>query len=210
MCNSVYNAHYTQMQVLRGAMRHELVRNLRKEKHMTLVAMSQITGYTPSFLSQIERGLKTPSLDALRRISDCLDVSILSFLEERSGQDDQGASPDCAPYSVVRGPKRHRFQVEEKGAVYELVTPQTADNFQKFSMYGMYASIDPHSSTNEFPISHFYEECCFVLSGRMTALVEGENIILEPGDSLYIESNVVHNYINNEDEPLVILNFQAK
>ena len=47
----------------------ESIRELRCRKNFTLRQLSEKTGYTVSFLSQLERGIKNPALDALRAIA---------------------------------------------------------------------------------------------------------------------------------------------
>ena len=42
------------------------LKDIRKSKNMTLATLGEKTGYTASFLSQIERGLNRPSIEALR------------------------------------------------------------------------------------------------------------------------------------------------
>ena len=45
----------------------ESIRELRRRKNFTLRQLSEKTGYTVSFLSQLERGIKNPSLRRRRR-----------------------------------------------------------------------------------------------------------------------------------------------
>lgn len=47
---------------------------------MTLATLGEKTGYTASFLSQIERGLNRPSIEALRKICDVLEIEVASLL----------------------------------------------------------------------------------------------------------------------------------
>lgn len=53
-------------------MNPEIIKKKRLEKGYTLAYMSKQLGFTASFLSQLERGLKQPSLESLRKISDFL------------------------------------------------------------------------------------------------------------------------------------------
>ena len=49
-------------------------------------------------------------------------------------------------------------------------------------------------------ISHQGEECCYVLSGVLTVLIDEEEIALHPGDSLYFSSTHPHLYLNCGEE----------
>lgn len=55
------------------------IKNLRKEKNMTLRELSHKTGISVSFLSDIENGRSNPSLERLKDIAGVLDVTV-SFL----------------------------------------------------------------------------------------------------------------------------------
>ena len=55
-----------------GYLNPEIIKKKRLEKGYTLAYMSKQLGFTASFLSQLERGLKQPSLESLRKISDFL------------------------------------------------------------------------------------------------------------------------------------------
>lgn len=48
---------------------------------------------------------------------------------------------------------------------------------------------------------HDNEQIGYVISGRLTALVEGEEIPLEPGDSYAFPSDELHGAENRGDEP---------
>lgn len=190
-------------------MRLELIRTLRKEKGLTLVELGEKTGYTPSFLSQLERGLKQPSLDALRIITECLGVSLLALLENQteSSQDSGAQNYNCV---IIRKDNRHKFVLEGERTQYEMLTPQSSSNPHKYSMYGTLVTVAPGVWTNISPVVHFYEESIYILSGKMRADVGGETYNLETGDSIYIAGFTPHNYFNPGDEPLITIAFQSK
>nr|WP_321451465.1 helix-turn-helix transcriptional regulator [uncultured Carboxylicivirga sp.] len=58
------------------------IKELRKEKGVKQIDLAQLSGISQTYLSQIEKGLKKPKLDALEKISKALDIPlpVLSFL----------------------------------------------------------------------------------------------------------------------------------
>ncbi len=48
----------------------------RKQRGLTLRELSQGTGLAPSYISEIERGVKPGSVSALARLADALDTTI--------------------------------------------------------------------------------------------------------------------------------------
>ena len=52
----------------------EKLRQLRKEKNLTLTQLSELTGISQPYLSQIESGKKNASAILLNKLSDALDI----------------------------------------------------------------------------------------------------------------------------------------
>ncbi len=63
------------------------IRDLRKAKGLTLPRMAQLTGYSTGFLSQVERGLSSPNVEALHRIAEALGVTISWFFRNAEAED---------------------------------------------------------------------------------------------------------------------------
>lgn len=55
------------------------IRKIRKEKYLTQFALAEEIGVSPNFLGDVERGVKSPSLETIVCIANVLDVS-LDFL----------------------------------------------------------------------------------------------------------------------------------
>jgi DNA-binding XRE family transcriptional regulator len=53
----------------------ETLRQLRKEKHMSQEALAFESGYHPTYIGQLERGKKSPSLRAILRLARALDTA---------------------------------------------------------------------------------------------------------------------------------------
>ena len=64
------------LQIIRSTkMVGQRIRQIRKSKQLTLQDIAEKTGFSAGFLSQVERGTTDPSLSALRKISDALEVT---------------------------------------------------------------------------------------------------------------------------------------
>lgn len=59
------------------------IRECRKRLDMTLKEVSQVTGLSVSFLSDLERGESDPSLSSLRLLAQCFGVPVTYFLEKQ-------------------------------------------------------------------------------------------------------------------------------
>lgn len=60
----------------------EIIRKKRKEKKWTLQRLSEVSGLSTSYISMLERNLKSaPSIEALNKIAKCLNFSKKELLE---------------------------------------------------------------------------------------------------------------------------------
>lgn len=66
----------------------ERIRNFRKNKSITLQQLSDETGLSIGYISQIERNLVDPSLSSLRKISKSLDIPTYLLMETEKHSDD--------------------------------------------------------------------------------------------------------------------------
>ncbi len=57
----------------------EKIRNLRKEKNLTLKDLGEKTGLSISFLSQVENNSSSLAITSLKKIADALNVPITYF-----------------------------------------------------------------------------------------------------------------------------------
>lgn len=60
------------------------LRALRKENNLTLKELSQKTGISISFISDIENGRRSPSIEKLKILAKALNVSADEFLKENN------------------------------------------------------------------------------------------------------------------------------
>src|SRR5699024_1133523 len=61
----------------------EELKKLRKDKKMTLKELSVRSGLSISFISQIERDLKTLTFTSLKKISEAFDMYVYSFFDDK-------------------------------------------------------------------------------------------------------------------------------
>jgi transcriptional regulator with XRE-family HTH domain len=156
------------------------LRALRVERAITLPAVAAKTGLSKGFLSQIERGMKAPSISSLLRISQVLGVTVGALFEP-------AAKPEPG-YSLVRRHQRQRYAREGSlyGYHYEAVAFRKA--IKKMEPF----IVSPPLLTPRKFFTHEGDELLFVLSGRIQVSLAGEHIMLNPGDCLYFDASIPH------------------
>ena len=181
------------------------LKQLRKSNHYTLAQLSAETGYTASFLSQLERGLKEPSLATLRKLSEVLGTPIVSFFAAEEAPESENA-PESGGYSVVRQDSRVQMTIPELSVKYESVTGPSTERDNR-AMRGIIYTIPPGCYSSEGIISHTYDECIYVLNGEVLALLSDQCIPLQKDDCIYINAATKHNFQNHGTEDSVLLSF---
>ena len=169
------------------------IKDLRKASEVTLSTLSEATGLSKGYLSQIERGISSPSVKALHSIGKALGVNISWFFPPPSNEDDELKD------FIVRKDKRRKL-VFESGIKDELLSPNLGRGIELLR-----CTFAPHSFGGKEPYEHKGEEAGFLVSGQLTLWLDGKQIALRSGDSFAFESTIPHRYANESDEEAVII-----
>lgn len=183
------------------------LKQLRRAKGYTLSYLSSITGCTSSYLSQLERGLKQPSLEMLRRISNSLDVTVFDLLSENEAADTITGNTPGKKYDIIRHHSRKKFIMPEILTEYEFITPYSAEKKDNPRVTGMYITLLPGKWSCEKPISLNFDFSIFVIQGKVKASLDDNTLILDQGDSAYIYSGIQHNFYNAGDTELIMIGY---
>jgi transcriptional regulator with XRE-family HTH domain len=153
------------------------IRGVREAKGMSLRSVSDAAGVSESFLSQVERGVASPSVATLRRIAESLGESVGALFE---GPATGGR--------VVRVRDRRRLVHPRRRWEDVLLTPRESRRLQV-----ILSTIEPGAGSGKEPYAHDSdEECVIVLKGRLDFWVDDEVHELQEGDSLLFESRRPH------------------
>ena len=158
------------------------VRRWRADRQLTLAVLAERSGLNIGFLSQIENGKASPSLDALGAIADALDVPPAWLLVT-----------EVSPPRVVRAGERPTTEVGDG------IRIERADGglSRGFSMLQIRAR--PGSSTGAH--AHAGEEHHLVLGGRWRMRQGDHEVELGPGDYVAWDGTIPHDAEVIGDEP---------
>lgn len=153
------------------------IRHLRRAKRLTLRALADRAGVTESFLSQVERGITSPSISSLRRIAAGLDESIGSLFAD-----------DAEPGLVTRRTDRRVIDYPGLRSRDEFLTRARNGRLQVIE-----SVIEPGGGTGDEPYAHESdEECVIVLEGSLDIWIDDVPYHLEVGDSMTHSSRLPH------------------
>lgn len=156
------------------------VREIRKQKQLTLNNLAEKTGLSSSLLSQIERGLVDPTVGTFWKICNALDMPINHFFQISDGQD-----------PVIRKNQRKVIQLKNTNVKYHVLTP-----LQQGKIEFLLVEIEPGETHQPELVSHSGEECGFILQGELKVLLADREYHLHEGDSMAFASTSPHRYIN--------------
>ena len=160
------------------------LRLLRQKRERSLQDLATGTGLSIGLISQIERGLSSPSVKNLVALGEALGVGVSWFFDENLPIDDPDAS------FVVRKEARRALSME--GDVQkELLTPVPERPLQLYMIV-----VEPGGSTGEGLYAHSGESAGVVLSGRLALWIEKGHFLLREGDSFSVPANARRRFAN--------------
>ena len=161
------------------------IRALRQSKAVTLAQLAERTGLSIGHLSQVERGLSTPTIRQLQAISTGLGVRIGWFFQPMP-------EPEREPGGVVvRAGHRRRLRYDGLGMTDHLLTPSLDGRLEL-----LLSTLEPGASSGEEPYSHEGEEAGLILEGTLELWIDDEHHLLAQGDSFAFASTRPHRYRN--------------
>lgn len=159
------------------------IHHYRKLHNLTVVQLANQSGLSPGMLSKIERGLTSSSLNTIRAIANGLNVPVTALFQKFEEKSGATASHVKAGQGILidrRG--------TNAGHQYQLLG---------HSIKGKY-SVEPYLITltvesDAFPVfQHEGVEFMYILSGKMRYRHASKSYDLEPGDSLFFDSDALH------------------
>ncbi len=165
------------------------IRQLRKDRGLTLDEVASQTGLTRSWLSKVENYKVTPSLPGLAGIAEALGISLSELVD---GLDER---PRMV---VVKKEQRQRVELEHIDA--DVRYESLAHKRSSHRLHPYLVTI-PKGVGKTRASPHEGEEFLYVIEGELVFEYDGVETALAAGDSLYFEASVAHRVKNAHDEP---------
>jgi quercetin dioxygenase-like cupin family protein len=155
------------------------------------------TGFSPSFISQMENGQVSPSLGSMQKIADALGVTLGQFFASDTVGDDA---------LIVRPPDRRRMDSTWTDAHLEALGPMAAGG----RLEPVLAIFGPGGQSGKHSHSHSHEEFAYVVKGRVTLTLGDEESDLVPGDAVTLPAHAPRRWENRGTQPVEILLVSAR
>ncbi len=158
------------------------LREIRKKKGYTLEDISQMTGFTKSFISQIENGKNSPSIVSLKKICVALGTSIGKLFED-----------EVKPVHIIR--HEDYEVVQDTGVHLTFMSSQFAD----MKIEPVVLEIEPYGESHSDDFKQLGERFGYVIEGDVSIIVGKDEYLLKQGESVYFTSGTPHKLKNHSN-----------
>ncbi len=164
------------------------LKRLRTHRDVTLTELAAATGISKSTLSRLESGQRKPSLELLLPIAQAHRIPL----------DELVGSPEI-------GDPRIRLKPEKRGGG-RVVVPLTK---QPRGVHAWKVVIPPERGKPQLRAHEGYE-WLYVLDGQLRLLLAGLDLVLDPGEVVEFDTEVLHWFGDAGDEPVEILSILSR
>ena len=161
------------------------IMNFRKQKNMSMDALSKRSGVSKSMLSQIEQEKTNPTVVTVWKIARALDISVEELLQTSGNYQIEVLRREDAPVIFS----------DDRSCIIRVNSPiHMADNLELYHM--TFKPLGKLSSLPHFPKS---EEFLTVISGQFKITSGNNSSVLNEGDTARYRADISHSIENLRD-----------
>jgi transcriptional regulator with XRE-family HTH domain len=161
-----------------------LLRQLREERGISIRELSRLSGISANALSMIERGLSSPSVSTLYRLTDALNIPITSLFRQINDKQ-----------TIVFRAAMDRMRIPFPQGMWEGLGGESfSGRMQPFML-----TLEAGAESGKEKIVHTGSEFVICLSGTLEYEVEGKIYTMQAGDSLLFAARLAHRWRNPGD-----------
>ena len=165
------------------------IKEIRTIKRMTLKILAEKTGFSISFLSQLERGKSSATLESLKKISIALEVNPSYFFIDSDEEK-----------HIVHRNASVPIRMKEHDIYYK----DLSGEINKPAFAPLLVVMKPNQNEGN-PITHEGQEFLYVLEGQLTVQISEKLHILNAFDSIMVDSRDLHYWYNYSDNDVRFL-----
>ncbi len=154
------------------------IKQFRLSKGLTLKDIEIKARVSATHVSEIERGMTSPTVGALAKIAEAMGTDVAYFVEKQN----------VAKVSIINKTKRKRMQFKDWGATYYSLAKDIPN--PRFSF--LEVELEPGIKRPEETSTHGGEEFAIVTKGVMEIIIGDQKYILKEGDSIHYKAAKPH------------------
>ena len=170
------------------------LRELRQTKNYTLQDLVTKTGISKSVLAEIESGDVIPPVATLLKLAKALNVGMAYFFEDEPVSEKISVTRSGERIRLERRPHHHEGEVDY---IYETLEAKKPDKH----MEPLLVEFQPMDISDMVFVNHEGEEFLYVLEEKLEFRTDDRMEVLNPGDTIYFESDINHSFRSLSDKP---------
>lgn len=167
------------------------LRELRTQLGLSIRTLASRTGFSPSFISQLEADAVSPSISSLERITAELGVSLGQLF----------SSMESEPRAVVRANDRLSHHSDWGKCTVESLNDIVGGR----RLSGMMVHFQPEGMSGKHLSPTRQETFALMIAGTLNLELEGETLTLGPGDAVHLDEGVSFRWHNTSDTDASLL-----
>jgi len=167
----------------------EALRKVREEKGISMTELAEKTGYTKSFISQVEKNKTSPSLSSFFQIAEALGISPQEILHRE----------DSSENIMLKKNERQVYHHKKSKTKFEFLF--TKNPRRKMEPIFLNIKVGGYSDT----YSHEGEVFATILQGELELTVGDETYHLKEGDCAYFSTRIKHHWKNSGKKEVIAL-----
>lgn len=148
------------------------LKKIRCNTGLSVRALAERVGVSPSFIYQLEKNETSPSFSTLRRIAAVLSTSVSMLTEDELPEE----------WVVVRAGQRRRIVTDDAGTCIGLLAFLGS---REKRMQPAVIQLDPGAICTDLVFEHERDDLFYMLEGELDFECNGQRYHLEAGDAAY-------------------------
>lgn len=170
------------------------LKDIRKDKNITLQELADVAGISKGMLSQVENNRTIPSLTVFINLMKALQIDFNDFFKDINLQ------PQDSKVIFKKKAQYHSFEKENAlGFQYQRLLSTT---FNEYHLDFVLLTLQPGASRPL--VSTDACEFKLLLKGKVTYIIGNEKFEMEEGDSLFFDATEMHHPQNTGEEEAVL------
>ncbi len=168
------------------------VRELRRRAGLTLRTLAVETGFSASFVSQLERGPVSPSIHSMEKIAGSLGTTLAHLF---------AGAEDADGGLVMRARDRKALNSFWSRARVEALAAGRGHG----RLEPMLVTLRARGRSGKHPVAHATEEFAFVLQGHVRLRLGPDELSLGPHDAVVLRPGELRLWVNPGRKPARVL-----
>lgn len=160
------------------------IRNLRRQKKITLIELSKITGVAQATLSRMETGLMLGTVKSHQKIAETLGISL--------GELYQGIDTRYERVRHLASSDERKICAKTDQMKCELLTQEIS----KKKITPLLITLSSHGRSETERLERGVEKLLFGLEGTVKVKLEEKEYVLGPYNTLYFDASIPHQLVN--------------